>query len=179
MRATSSPRLTTSDGPKIRLLREQKLVWLKRGALLWPAAMIVLVAISLLLQEVAALEGLSVSYLSSLPTKKILIWGADEAEGTEMAKFVHSRCSFLLMVGSDAQATEAAVEEVKSLPPTTGTCPPGVDPVVDWDVGSIQNSSYVLQLTSRCAVVLVTIMGRLLRLKAHYQSQLWQTCRGS
>mmetsp|Transcript_80287 Transcript_80287/g.126697 ORF Transcript_80287/g.126697 Transcript_80287/m.126697 type:complete len:134 (+) Transcript_80287:64-465(+) len=108
-----------------------------------------------LLQEGAAiLEGMSLNYYNSLPAKKVLIWGADESEGLEMAKFVHSRCALLLLVGKDAQAAEAAATEISSSPPNAGTCPPGVDPVVQWDAGDIRNSSYVLSLTARYESVL-------------------------
>eukprot|EP00437_Effrenium_voratum_P060831 CAMPEP_0181491934 /NCGR_PEP_ID=MMETSP1110-20121109/50409_1 /TAXON_ID=174948 /ORGANISM="Symbiodinium sp., Strain CCMP421" /LENGTH=126 /DNA_ID=CAMNT_0023619125 /DNA_START=19 /DNA_END=396 /DNA_ORIENTATION=+ len=94
-------------------------------------------------------EGMSVSYYTNLPGKKILIWGGETGEGLEMSQFVHSRCSLLLLVGKDAQVTESAVATILSQPPRAGTCPPGVDPVVSWDSGDVSNASYVLQLTAR------------------------------
>lgn len=108
-----------------------------------------------LLQEVAAqIEGLSLSYYNSLVAKKILIWGGDEGEGLVMAKFVHSRCSLLLLVGKDAASAEAAATDILATPPNAGTCPPGVEPVVQWDAGDIHNSTYVLLLTARYQSVL-------------------------
>eukprot|EP00434_Breviolum_minutum_P036773 symbB.v1.2.032596.t1/scaffold3933.1/size58575/6 len=115
-----------------------------------------LLSLCLLLEEVAAAipEGMSLNFYNSLPAKRVMIWGGDEGEGLEMAKFVHSRCSLLLLVGKDYQAAEAAVTDIQSVPPNAGTCPPGVDPVVEWDAGDVHNSSYVLLLTARYEPVL-------------------------
>eukprot|EP00931_Biecheleriopsis_adriatica_P078493 TRINITY_DN51955_c0_g1_i1.p2 TRINITY_DN51955_c0_g1~~TRINITY_DN51955_c0_g1_i1.p2 ORF type:complete len:148 (+),score=22.08 TRINITY_DN51955_c0_g1_i1:92-535(+) len=88
-------------------------------------------------------------YFFSLTSKKILIWGGDIGRGKEMAKIAHLRCAVLLIVGQDPAVTEAAATEILSEKPTTGTCPPAVDPSVFWDVGDIANATFVLHLTDR------------------------------
>mmetsp|Transcript_90180 Transcript_90180/g.125304 ORF Transcript_90180/g.125304 Transcript_90180/m.125304 type:complete len:134 (+) Transcript_90180:70-471(+) len=114
-----------------------------------------LAALSLLLwltfQDASAQipEGMSLSYYSSLPATKILIWGGDTGQGLDMSRFAHSRCALLLLVGKNAEDAEAAATQLLAEPPVAGTCPPGVEPVVHWDAGDIHNATYVLHLTAR------------------------------
>lgn len=93
--------------------------------------------------------GWSLSYWYALTMKRVLLWGGDVGEGKKMARILHLRCSLLLIIGEDAATAQAAAEELYAEEPVAGTCPPGVDPVVHWDAGSINNGTYALHLTRR------------------------------
>ncbi|CAL1157197.1 unnamed protein product [Cladocopium goreaui] len=84
---------------------------------------------------------MSLNYYNSLPAKKVLIWGADESEGLEMAKFVHSRCALLLLVGKDAQAEP---------PRPAGCCKIGI---IQPDQPGFLGCANMFQLHSRVSVV--------------------------
>eukprot|EP00440_Ansanella_granifera_P011499 gb/GFBE01012484.1/.p1 GENE.gb/GFBE01012484.1/~~gb/GFBE01012484.1/.p1 ORF type:complete len:148 (+),score=21.73 gb/GFBE01012484.1/:1-444(+) len=93
--------------------------------------------------------GWTLAYWYSLPMKRILIWGGDVGEGKQMSRIAHNRCSLILIVGKDPAVAETAAAELYAEKPLVGVCAPGVDPVVAWDVGDINNATFVLHLTDR------------------------------
>lgn len=93
--------------------------------------------------------GWTLKYWRDLTMKRVVLWGGDVGDGKFIARVLHLRCALLLIVGEDSTVAKAVAEELYQETPTAGTCPPGVDPVVHWDAGSINNGTFVLHLTRR------------------------------
>lgn len=98
--------------------------------------------------------GWDLAYLLSLTEKRLLVWGGDQGLGKDLAKVAHLQCAMVFLVGSDARVAQAATQELLSFVPPTGTCSPGVKPLVGWAVGDINNASFALELTDRYSTVL-------------------------
>eukprot|EP00933_Yihiella_yeosuensis_P019466 TRINITY_DN15769_c2_g1_i1.p1 TRINITY_DN15769_c2_g1~~TRINITY_DN15769_c2_g1_i1.p1 ORF type:complete len:138 (-),score=27.88 TRINITY_DN15769_c2_g1_i1:109-522(-) len=105
-----------------------------------------------LLQAISAQDlplGWTLTYSLGLPTRRAVIWGGDVGRGKVAARALHLRCVLMIIIGKDPVVAEAARHELYNEKPAAGTCPPGVDPAVAWDVGSVDNASFVLHLSER------------------------------